>query len=336
MAKKLNFVVTMNARKKVSNLEVLSPEWEKYDLSAECHQRYLDQWQILFDKDEDAARRLVQAQTLYYIAHHRKALKPPHAKFITLSPRNFPDLEEISVQQEHPLTITVTPIDGLIAAEKFSQAGQRVVLLNTANPFRKGGNYLRGMEGREEDLFRRTDLSISLDEQAYAPPKGYARYNVFYSDKVAVLRQGLEQQYVFYDKKEFLNISVISSAAYNFKNSGLATDDVRYLESMEKKIILQLETALLQGHTNVILGAFGCGVLKNDPKTVAQVYQKLLLAPRYRNAFAQVEFAIDPDTEATKDHYLAFKAVFDGVYDQRKPLQAIKGMAKRMLERLLD
>ncbi|CAM3043922.1 Uncharacterized protein conserved in bacteria [Legionella steigerwaltii] len=45
-----------------------------------------------------------------------------------------------------------------------------------------------------------------------------------------------------------------------------------YTADLRRRIAAQLDTLILEGKRNVILGAWGCGEFKNDPKIVAQIY----------------------------------------------------------------
>ena len=46
------------------------------------------------------------------------------------------------------------------------------------------------------------------------------------------------------------------------------------------------------GQRVLVLGAWGCGVFRNEPGAVAAAFQKWLHAPAYRGAFDLVVFAI--------------------------------------------
>jgi uncharacterized protein (TIGR02452 family) len=52
-----------------------------------------------------------------------------------------------------------------------------------------------------------------------------------------------------------------------------------------------LALALHQGYETLILGAWGCGVFKNDPNKIAELFKKRLHG-KYKNKFKRVVFAI--------------------------------------------
>ena len=73
---------------------------------------------------------------------------------------------------------------------------------------------------------------------------------------------------------------------------------------MRSRINAVLNIAYNMGVETLILGAFGCGVFKNDPLVVASIFREYLTTP-YMGAFSNVIFAV-PD-EST---YTVFSSTF--------------------------
>jgi len=295
-------------------------EWDKFKLDPTYHALHCNEWENLYKQDVSLARKFVQAQTLSYIQKHPD-LKATPSSLIKAS-HHFPDVNA-RLKDSKKTTVEVKAMDCLYVAEEFTKRGKRVAVLNMANQYRKGGGYEEGAGAQEEDLFRRTNLFSSLNEKHYAQKaatdyekNGFGEFNALYSDTVTVLRQGLDKQYRFFSDKKQFTISVISSAAYNLKFSKVQEGTERYLTGTERKIIMQLETALQQGHKNLVLSAFGCGAFNNNPATIAKLYKKILNMPRYRKAFEHIVFAIVPNPGSHKDNYLPFKQVFQGKTQQ--------------------
>jgi uncharacterized protein (TIGR02452 family) len=61
--------------------------------------------------------------------------------------------------------------------------------------------------------------------------------------------------------------------------------------ALVRRIARVLATAALHGHTALILGAWGCGVFRNDPAEVAELFAAALAGP-FHGAFAEVVFAV--------------------------------------------
>ncbi len=72
-----------------------------------------------------------------------------------------------------------------------------------------------------------------------------------------------------------------------------------------------LETAAAHGYRRLVLGAWGCGVFRNDPAQVAGAFHALLgTGGRFERAFAHVVFGV---LDRTPGHVVrgAFEKVFD-------------------------
>lgn len=61
---------------------------------------------------------------------------------------------------------------------------------------------------------------------------------------------------------------------------------------MERRIRRIVLLAANKGDEILILGAFGCGILKNDPSLVSQIFKKILINEGLKNYFKVVVFPI--------------------------------------------
>lgn len=68
-----------------------------------------------------------------------------------------------------------------------------------------------------------------------------------------------------------------------------------------------LAVAAAEGARRLVLGAWGCGVFRNDPAQVADVFAGLLAAPRFAGAFDLACFAIH-DRSPDQRTLAAFRA----------------------------
>lgn len=61
-------------------------------------------------------------------------------------------------------------------------------------------------------------------------------------------------------------------------------------EQLRQGIASQLDTLILEGQKHVVLGAWGCGVFKNDPELVAQIYREEI--EKRADFFEHIIFAV--------------------------------------------
>jgi uncharacterized protein (TIGR02452 family) len=230
------------------------------------------------------------------------------------------ELETFLIQRNHPAPkfsskISVTGETTLQAAERLARAANdTVAVLNFASAKNPGGGFLGGAQAQEESLARSSGLYPSLLTQ----PKFYEFHrkqdNLVYSDmmiyspKVPVFRSDdgtlLEETYL---------ATFITSAAPNA--GAIANNQPRRLEqipdALESRARYVLTLAEHFQHERLILGAWGCGVFRNHPVMVAQIFSRLLKT-EFLGAFREVVFAVY-DLSREKNVFGAFRVEFEGI-----------------------
>ena len=189
----------------------------------------------------------------------------------------------------------------------------RVGVLNFASARRPGGGFLNGAAAQEESLARTSALYASLMEfpdfyAAHQHPRD-PRYSdrMIYSPGCPVFRDDagtlLHAPYA---------VDFITSAA---PNAGALSSRGRRAGANLRAILRQragkvLALACSQGCDVLVLGAWGCGVFRNDPGVVSGVFGDLLLpGGPYFGRFAHVRFSV-LDANEGQPNWLAFAERF--------------------------
>lgn len=184
-----------------------------------------------------------------------------------------------------------------------------VAILNFASYKNPGGMFLKGSMAQEEALCHESILYNVLSaprfqEEFYGP--NHNRLNRgMYGDNLIYSRDVL-----FTDPGGNTYADVITCAA---PNAGVASE-ICHVKSniincyLKARIQHVLYVALKNDVDVVILGAFGCGVFKNDPYDVAAIF-KDELDTTFKGAFNKVIFAI-PDSKS--NNYRAFQDILFG------------------------
>lgn len=189
------------------------------------------------------------------------------------------------------------------AAIKNVRPDAKVAVLNFASGKNSCGGFLRGSQAQEESLARTSTLYSSLTTRL-ATEGFYARHRTdlgaagLYSDRVVFSPDVL----VFRDEhsgaalRTPYTIDVYSSAAVNIgaledfaQRRRTRVDDAAVATTMRRRIDCLLAHIATREpkYDAVVLGAFGCGVFRNDPETIAKAF-KLAIAkvPIVRAVFA--------------------------------------------------
>lgn len=194
--------------------------------------------------------------------------------------------------------VTVEPTDTVTALVKYYNQYSRVALLNMASSKRPGGGVAKGAKAQEECLFRCSNLYTIPTE--FYPLKSnefvYTSWATFVKDSN-------------YNVMEPVMSDVITMPAINLNKThtdNVGTNDVvdNYEKLMLMKIDAMFDMATYHNCDKVILGAWGCGVFKNDPKVVANLFNKVLETKR--NRFDNIVFAVINDHNSVGNNYQVF------------------------------
>lgn len=203
---------------------------------------------------------------------------------------------------------TQTAAHRLVTTENCSD----LVLLNYASACNPGGGFLNGAKAQEEDLARCSGLYPCLLTQPdyYEINRAYESLlytdYIIYSPKVPWFKTSSSQLL-----EDFFLASVITAPAPNagqfLRRNRDAHSEVE--EALRRRAGYVLTVARENGHRSLLLGAWGCGVFRNDPYHVASAFFYWLVSPKFKGCFDRVVFAIyDPTQE--KNTLKAFQHLF--------------------------
>lgn len=195
---------------------------------------------------------------------------------------------------QHDTVIYVDDKDTLGAAAMF----EKPCCLNFASHRRPGGGYKSVADLRmiiktqEEDLFRRSNLPELMDTPEVRKRYPLRNLESFYTDDIFVTKGPLLENVSPFE------ISVITMPA-------LVNPTASQNNLTLQKISRILDIAVENKAKYLILGAWGCGVFRNDPEFVATGFMKCLNGD-FKGVFDTVVFAIPG---ATSTNHQIFKSV---------------------------
>jgi uncharacterized protein (TIGR02452 family) len=210
--------------------------------------------------------------------------------------------------------IEVTPETTAEASRRLVQAeGEaRVLALNFASAKNPGGGFLRGAKAQEEDLARCSALyTCQLTQRAYYDENradGSMLYtdHLIYSPDVPFFRD----ERLALLEAPFL-VSILTAPAPNAGEAAHRGEGGRVRATLDARAGKVLAVAAAHEHRCLVLGAWGCGVFRNDPSEVAGVFARWLGHERFRGAFDRVVFAVY-DRGKGQPNLRAFEERFGG------------------------
>eukprot|EP01061_Rhynchopus_euleeides_P010872 TRINITY_DN20443_c0_g1_i1.p1 TRINITY_DN20443_c0_g1~~TRINITY_DN20443_c0_g1_i1.p1 ORF type:complete len:289 (+),score=80.24 TRINITY_DN20443_c0_g1_i1:107-973(+) len=169
-----------------------------------------------------------------------------------------------------------------------------VCALNFASAKNPGGGFQTGAQAQEESLARASALyPCIVGAPGYAETRrdnNNALYHDYlsYSPDVPVFFNSDGQ--VARSPGDVKKVSFVSVAA---PNKGAAPDNRKGEAAgiLKQRVDKALCIMARRGHRGLVLGAFGCGVFKNDPAVVAQTFAGFLKG-KYAGCFDRVSFSI--------------------------------------------
>jgi uncharacterized protein (TIGR02452 family) len=199
-----------------------------------------------------------------------------------------------------------TTLSGL--TRLLAEGSDPVAALNFASAKNPGGGFLGGSQAQEESLARSSALYASLQKCWDFYERHRALSSMLYTDAMIwspncpIFRN---DDGVLLDEPQLA--SFITSPA---PNAGAAADNrpeelPLIPEVFRRRSEYVLALAAAQGHRRLVLGAWGCGVFRNDPTVVATAFAEHLRRA-WAGRFERVVFSV-LDTSPGQETFKAFE-----------------------------
>ena len=210
-----------------------------------------------------------------------------------------------------------------ITSETTLEAARRLVVtegiketacLNFASAKNPGGGFLNGSQAQEESLARASGLYPCIAQMQEMYDYNRSLKHCYYSDylsyapEVPVLRDDHDQLL-----DELYLVSMITAPAVNagVVQEREADPRPKIRQVMLERIKKILLVAALKQNRVLILGAYGCGVFRNQTEDVADYFRVVLFELGLGVLFERIVFAIY-ESRGEQDKKMVFKQVLRG------------------------
>ena len=217
---------------------------------------------------------------------------------------------QIEIEFEINNETTLNAASRLVNQESFD----KVLCLNFASAKNPGGGFLNGSQAQEESLARATGLypCISQMTEMYEENRYYGSClyldDMIYSPQVPVIRDDDDK---LLDKPFLISILTVPAVNAGAVRKNGKKQEINKIEStMLQRTEKLLSVAAIHDYKVLVLGAWGCGVFKNNPEDVARYFHYHLTEnPLFTGLFEKIVFAV---LDNTKDENIidAFRTKF--------------------------
>lgn len=181
-----------------------------------------------------------------------------------------------------------------LTSAKVNGIGKTLVL-NFANAYRPGGDFLYGATAQEEAICRCSSLYASLSSEKASELYKYNKTHVAPEGSDYMLLS--PDVVVFRDHDcnllpETYKVSVITVAAPDLDGEAYELREPKLGEVMRHKIKNIVAVAAQNAYDTLILGAWGCGAFGHDAKNMAQYFYDVLVDMNYKRLFERVVFSV--------------------------------------------
>lgn len=212
-----------------------------------------------------------------------------------------------------PPRIEVTGETTAKAARRLFEAEglRHLVALNFASAKNPGGGFIGGAKAQEEDLARCSALyPCQLRQPAYyqanrAAPSLLYTDHLIYSPEVPFFRD----ERLDLLEAPFTTAIVTSPAPNAGEARRHGATEAALRETLARRAKQVLAVCAAHEHRTLVLGAWGCGVFRNEPRDVAEAFAAGLADPLLAGAFERVVFAVW-DRSPERPNYTPFAARF--------------------------
>ncbi|MEO3946605.1 TIGR02452 family protein [Gorillibacterium sp. CAU 1737] len=224
-------------------------------------------------------------------------------------PIGFPTSRSESTRQVECSVANEATVRAVLDAASAGKSS--VGVLNFASAKNPGGGFLRGAMAQEESLAASSGLySTQLRHEEYYQANRAFRSMMYtdhaiYSPDVVFFR---DERFAFLSTP--VTASVLTLPAVNFGQVLQKGEDPEKAERvMKERMRLALAIFAARGDRHLVLGAYGCGVFRNDPVKVARWWRELLVEEGFGSLFDTVRFSV-LDSSRNRACIQAFEAEF--------------------------
>lgn len=242
-------------------------------------------------------KRVDIADDLAYAKHHSQLFRGDDFSLV------FAERTNILAKKIATNTLfEVTPETTLQATERLSISHDKVFCLNFASAKNPGGGFLGGSQAQEESLARSSALypCISQMVEMYQNNKHQSSClysdDMIYSPNVPVFKKDDGVLLNQYYKVSFLTSPAVNAGVVREREQ----DKIKSIDAvMKTRLDKILSIAVVKGYKVLVLGAWGCGVFRNNPTDVVGYFRYHLMEQGlFKDYFDKIVFAVyDPSKD---------------------------------------